>query len=159
MHPRSISDDFSGQFEQVKKDQQARIAKMRRIEDVFGRKKGAAPKVYSDIVGMVPAEAWNRSREAHLSKLRKYREQKDYQIFIEEDEDDIEGEKIYSSIKNLHAEKFYHHYFYADPDRDTATRAGLEQMEGLKEMDDTLRGGTAKASMNDTFGATPSKVK
>jgi hypothetical protein len=107
---------------------------------------------------MVSTEAWTRSREAHLNKLRKYREQKDYQIFIEEDEDDIEAEKVYSSIKNLHSEKFYHHYFYADPDRDTATRANLEQMEGVKEMGQTLHGSTAKRSMNDTFGAAPTRV-
>ena len=147
-------EDWSRQLEEVKREQQARIDNLPRIESVFGRKGAQAPKVYSEIRGTVAADAWTRSREAHHHKLRKYREQKDYQRFIEEDEEDIEGEQIYSSIKNLHAEKFYQHYFYEDVHRDASTAmANMDQLEGVKAMEETLK--ADKPFLNDTFGALP----
>lgn len=114
------------------------------------------PKVYSDIKGMVSAEAWARSKELHLNKLKKYREQKDYQLFIEEDEEDIEGQLIYSSIKNLQEEKFYKHYFFADINRDaTVWKAELQQIEDL-QLDQSIKVEEARGNenqyMGDTFG-------
>lgn len=108
---------------------------------------------------MVNQDAWNRSREIHLHKLRKYREQKDYQIFVEEDEEDIEGEQVYSSIKNLHSERFHLPSFYDDLDHDaTATRANMEQLEGVRAVEEVLQT-SSKPFMDDTFGVTRGQGK
>ena len=152
------NEDLNRQLEEVKRYEQARIANLPNISDVFSQKREPKLAVYSDVVGMVPAEAWNRSHELHQHKLRQYREQKDYQIFIEEDEEDIEGERIYSSIKNLHTERFFHYYFYSDPTKDMMVdKAKLEQIEELQAMDERMQASGGAIFMNDTFGAKQAK--
>ena len=49
-----------------------------------------------------------------MHKLNKYRSLKPYQLLCEEDEIDIEAEKVYRDCKNLQAEKLFHYYFSSD---------------------------------------------
>ena len=48
-----------------------------------------------------------RIRMEHLKKLDRYRARKDWEAWVEEDELDIEGERIISEIKNFKDEFFY----------------------------------------------------
>lgn len=64
-HAPGSTEDLTKQLEQVKKDMKARIANMPRIDDVFSQKRTPKLPVYSNVVGMIPTEAWNRSREIH----------------------------------------------------------------------------------------------
>ena len=49
----------------------------------------------------------NRLRRLHLEKLERYRKRKDWEAWVEEDELDIEGERILSEIKNYKDEFFF----------------------------------------------------
>lgn len=49
----------------------------------------------------------NRVRRQHLEKLDRYRKRKDWEAWVEEDEIDIEGERILSEIKNYKEEYFF----------------------------------------------------
>lgn len=42
-----------------------------------------------------------------MARLERYRKRKDWEAWVEEDELDIEGERILSEIKNYRAEYFY----------------------------------------------------
>ena len=48
-----------------------------------------------------------RVRKEHLEKLDRYRARKDWEAWVEEDELDLEGERIISEIKNFKDEFFY----------------------------------------------------
>lgn len=48
-----------------------------------------------------------RVRKEHLAKLQRYKARKDWEAWVEEDELDIEGERILSEIKNYKQEYFY----------------------------------------------------
>jgi hypothetical protein len=42
-----------------------------------------------------------------MAKLDRYRKRKDWEAWVEEDELDIEGERVLAEIKNYKAEYFY----------------------------------------------------
>jgi hypothetical protein len=48
-----------------------------------------------------------RVRKEHIEKLNRYKARKDWEAWIEEDELDIEGERVLSEIKNYKAEHFF----------------------------------------------------
>lgn len=48
-----------------------------------------------------------RVRKEHLDKLERFRKRKDWEAWAEEDELDIEGERILSEIKNYKDEYFH----------------------------------------------------
>ena len=75
------------------------------------KKKVRDIKPISDILGKVEMEAWEESSSYHLEKLEKYRMLKKYQNYLQDDEEDVEGEKIMSDIKNLRSEKTFNLYF------------------------------------------------
>lgn len=57
--------------------------------------------------GSIPLHEVERIRKDHIEKLNRYRARKDWEAWVEEDELDIEGERIISEIKNFKAEYFY----------------------------------------------------
>lgn len=57
--------------------------------------------------GSIPLHEVERIRKEHTEKLNRYRARKDWEAWVEEDELDIEGERIISEIKNFKAEYFY----------------------------------------------------
>lgn len=80
------------------------------------KKKVTDIKPISDILGQVETDAWNESRKQHLDKLEKHRSLKKYQALLEDDEEDVEAEKIMSDIRNLRNEKYFNIYFNFNDD-------------------------------------------
>ena len=69
-------------------------------------------KCWSQINNGVEKKQWEQAESLHLEKLEKYRFQDKYvRGLLDEDEDDVEGEKIISDIKNLNSERFFNMYF------------------------------------------------
>lgn len=60
-------------------------------------------------------DEYQQAQDRHQEKLEKYRNQKKYMRWVQEDEEDIEGEKVYADSKNLGREKFFNKY-YIDPE-------------------------------------------
>jgi hypothetical protein len=56
-------------------------------------------------------EKANIMRE-HKDKLNRYRKRKDWEFLTEEDDRDIDGERILAEIKNFKAEHFFNTRFY-----------------------------------------------
>ena len=48
-----------------------------------------------------------RVRKEHNDKLQRYRDRKDWEAWVEEDELDLEGERILAEVKNYKQEYFY----------------------------------------------------
>lgn len=67
--------------------------------------------VWSQIADNFTAADVERIRKEHLEKLDRYRLRKDWEAWIEEDELDIEGERILAEIKNYKAEYFFNPIF------------------------------------------------
>jgi hypothetical protein len=65
--------------------------------------------------------------------LEKYRFQEKYVQLIEEDEDDVEGEKIISDIKNLNHERFFNMYVM-DGDQDHDEKMAMERFKGQTDL-------------------------
>lgn len=63
--------------------------------------------VWSQIADNYTQDDISRVRKEHLAKLERYRKRKDWEAWVEEDELDIEGERILHEIKNYKAEYFY----------------------------------------------------
>ena len=90
-------------------------------------------KVWSHINNGVERKQWEQAEKLHLEKLEKYRFQQKYVSLIEEDEDDVEGEKIISDIKNLNHERFFNMYVMdGDPDHDEKT--AQEKFKGTADL-------------------------
>ena len=53
------------------------------------------------------SEDIERIKKGHLEKLERYRKRKDWEAWVEEDELDIEGERIIAEIKNYKSEFFF----------------------------------------------------
>ena len=68
-------------------------------------------RVWSDAAGAVPVKSWNYAREVHEEKLSKLRKMKEWQTWCQEDEEDVEGEKVISDIRNLYNETYFNVYF------------------------------------------------
>ena len=64
-------------------------------------------KVWSQIANNFTSEDVSRVRKDHCDKLERYRNRKDWEAWIEEDELDIEGERIIAEIKNYKSEFFF----------------------------------------------------
>lgn len=50
-------------------------------------------------------------RKEHIERLERYRKRKDWEAWVEEDELDLEGERLLSEIKNYKDEFFYNTMF------------------------------------------------
>ena len=48
----------------------------------------------------------------HKEKLARYRQRKDWEAWVEEDEIDMEGDRLLSEIRNFKSEHFYNTGFY-----------------------------------------------
>jgi hypothetical protein len=48
-----------------------------------------------------------RVRKEHVEKLQRYRDRKDWESWVEQDELDLEGDRVIAEIKNYKAEYFY----------------------------------------------------
>lgn len=64
-------------------------------------------QVWSKIGNNFTSDDVSRVRTDHLEKLERYRNRKDWEAWIEEDELDIEGERIIAEIKNYKSEFFF----------------------------------------------------
>lgn len=90
-------------------------------------------KVWSLINNGVEKKQWEQAEALHEEKLEKYRFQQKYVSLIEEDEDDVEGEKIISDIKNLNHERFFNMYVMdGDPDHDE--KVAQERFKGQTDL-------------------------
>ena len=85
-------------------------------------------------MGQVAAKEWEQAQNVHSYKVSVLRQQKKYERWLQEDEDDIEGEKVYSDIKNLVQEKYFNVYFDSLHDQ-TITQ---EQIKNQINLDSTL---------------------
>ena len=63
--------------------------------------------VWSQIADNFTVPDVERIRKEHLEKLDRYRNRKDWEAWIEEDELDIEGERVLAEIKS-----YKHEYFF-----------------------------------------------
>jgi hypothetical protein len=89
---------------------------------------------FGEVVGQVAAKEWEQAQNVHSYKVSVLRQQKKYERWLQEDEDDIEGEKVYSDIKNLMQEKYFNVYFDSLHDQ-TITQ---EQIKNQINLDSTL---------------------
>ena len=89
---------------------------------------------FGEVVGQVAAKEWEQAQNVHSYKVSVLRQQKKYERWLQEDEDDIEGEKVYSDIKNLVQEKYFNVYFDSLHDQ-TITQ---EQIKNQINLDSTL---------------------
>ena len=83
--------------------------------------------VWSDAAGAVSVKSWNHVKEVHEEKLAKLRKMKEWQTWCQEDEDDIEGEKVISDIKNLYNEVYFNVYFTEIDQRNADINVAMEQ--------------------------------
>ena len=61
-------------------------------------------------VGPLPSQAEvDRVAKEHFEKLERYRRQKYWEAWVEEDELDLEGERILNEIQNYKSEFFFNH--------------------------------------------------
>ena len=79
-------------------------------------------------MGQISKKDWDHTEDLHLQKLNKYRNSKAYQLLCEEDEIDIEAEKVYRDCKNLHAEKLFHFYFCSEENEIDNNKIDEEQI-------------------------------
>ena len=69
-------------------------------------------KVYSDIDEEgVKTEHWEHAQYAHQEKVERFKRQKKFEAFLQDDEDDFDAEKVYCDVKNLGEEKQFNTYF------------------------------------------------
>ena len=116
-------------------------------------------KVWSHINNGVEKKQWEQAEALHLEKLDKYRFQEKYVQLIEEDEDDVEGEKIISDIKNLNHERFFNMYVM-DGDEDHDEKLAKERFKGQSDLAASMKNPikishkeTEKAMHRDRFKA------
>ena len=69
-------------------------------------------KVWSDVAGNFTQEDKTETIRNHKERLARYRKRKDWEAWIEEDELDIEGDRLISEIKNYKSEHFFNTRFY-----------------------------------------------
>ena len=69
-------------------------------------------KEWSKFADNFTKEDLDRAHEQHLERLKRYRNRKPWEAWIEEDELDLEGERLLSEIKNYKEEHFFNTKFY-----------------------------------------------
>eukprot|EP00347_Sterkiella_histriomuscorum_P019038 403343204 len=105
--------DYMGKYMYLEKHRVRAIDKLQEIDvmsDYLQNKENCELSkivVWSQIANNYTQDDVNRVRKEHLAKLDRYRKRKDWEAWIEEDELDIEGERILHEIKNYKAEYFY----------------------------------------------------
>ena len=71
-------------------------------------------KVYSDVAGGVKASWFAKAKADHADKLETFRRAKGYQTWLNDDEEDVEAEKVYHDINSQFKEKMFNVYFHED---------------------------------------------
>lgn len=69
-------------------------------------------KCWSHIAKNFNRDDLDNVRKDHLERLARYRKRKPWEAWVEEDEMDLEGERMLSEIKNYKAEHFFNTRFY-----------------------------------------------
>ena len=64
-------------------------------------------QLWSEVADNYTSADVDRIRTEHLAKLDRYRKRKDWEAWIEEDELDLEGERILAEIQNYKSEFFF----------------------------------------------------
>ena len=64
-------------------------------------------KVWSEIHDNFDNDDKIDAMKDHREKMARYRQRKDWEALVEEDEDDIEGERIIAEIKNYKSEHLW----------------------------------------------------
>jgi hypothetical protein len=64
-------------------------------------------KVWGELNENYTVDDVDRIRKEHLEKLDRYRQRKDWEAWVEEDELDLEGERVLAEIKNYKSEYFF----------------------------------------------------
>jgi hypothetical protein len=89
--------EVMGEYLMKRQEEEKQSAK---VKDIIMWSQVADSKSYS-------VEDVERVRKEHLEKLERFRKRKDWEAWAEEDELDIEGERILSEIKNYKDEYFH----------------------------------------------------
>lgn len=63
-------------------------------------------------VSSCTAEEMSEIRRSHMEKLANYRKRKEWQGWVEEDDMDLEGERLLAEIKNYKDESLLNSRFY-----------------------------------------------
>ena len=69
-------------------------------------------KTWGDIADNFTSEDKTQVVREHKERMARYRKRKDWEAWIEEDDLDIEGDRIISEIKNYKSEHFWNTKFY-----------------------------------------------
>jgi len=80
---------------------------------------------------------WEFAENGHEEKLNKYRRMKDFEKCLEDDEEDVEADKIMSNIRNLESEKFFNIYFNHFDEFDS--EVAKEQIKNQMNLDKTIK--------------------
>jgi len=89
--------------ERSKLEDEAAAAAANRIKEI---------KVWGEIADNFTNEEKADVIREHKERMARYRKRKDWEAWIEEDELDIEGDRIISEIKNYKSEHFWNTKFY-----------------------------------------------
>lgn len=69
-------------------------------------------KVWSEIADNFTNDEKAAAIREHKERMARYRKRKDWEAWVEEDDLDIEGDRIISEIKNYKSEHFWNTHFY-----------------------------------------------
>ena len=69
-------------------------------------------KVWSEIADNFTADEKAQAIKEHKERMARYRKRKDWEAWVEEDDLDIEGDRIISTIKNYKSEHFWNTHVY-----------------------------------------------
>ena len=113
-------------------------------------------KVYSDVAGGVKRSWFAKAKADHADKLETFRRAKGYQTWLNDDEEDVEAEKVYHDINSLFKEKMFNVYFQDDMDVDfghepapvrTERERGESDADYEKKYQKQLEAGMRKAGL------------
>ena len=99
--PTTIGDS---KIEIDENEQLAAARAERRIRDI---------KQWGELNEEIPTDVLSDARKAHRDKLASYRKRKDWEALVEEDEIDMEGDRLLSEIKNYKSEHAFNTAFYS----------------------------------------------
>ena len=98
-----IQEDVDNPKEKERLEDEAAEAAAARIKQI---------KNWSEIADNFTNEDKLASIREHKERMARYRKRKDWEAWIEEDDLDIEGDRIISEIKNYKSEHFWNTKFY-----------------------------------------------
>ena len=69
-------------------------------------------KTWTEMTEEPDPELKSEVSKLHKEKLARYRQRQDWEAWVEEDEIDMEGDRLLSEIRNFKSEHFYNTGFY-----------------------------------------------